>query len=1190
MTPYFLLNVFGRKMEIKYSILQFTNKKRLPLKHLSVIVFFLMFLLNSKTVNAQFPVQQQTQSNLRQKTFAVVADSILLDTLSIIPGTLIIAGMNDSLYQVDFVNAKIKWVLKPLLDSVRIQYRVFPFKLNQVMQRISFDSVMNNFYAKPIEFNDNRFSENKGLFDFGKLNYSGSFGRSISVGNRQDAVLNSNFNLQLSGMLGDSIMIAAAITDNNIPIQPDGTTQQLNEFDQVHLQFKKGGWQLNLGDIDIRQNQSYFLNFYKRLQGISYEAKNTISPKIVSTTLVSGSIAKGKFNRNIFQGLEGNQGPYRLKGANRELFFILLAGTERVFIDGELLQRGEDQDYIINYNTAEVTFTPKRMISKDSRIQVEFEYSDRNYLNSNLYVSQEVEFNKKLKIRFGAFSNSDAKNSQINQILDIKQKRFLTNLGDSIQHALYPTAFIDSFAAGSVLYQKIYFNTGTGIDSFYKYSTDPLLAKYSLSFVDVEKGKGNYVPEFNGANGKVFKFITPVAGIKQGQFEPVSILVTPKKQQLFNLGMDYVIDKNTSLKTEFAMSNYDVNTFSKLNQGDDKGYAVKFQLAKSSLLKKRNNLQLNTAFDYEYVDRQFKVLERLRNVEFLRDWGIETSLFPVNENIIKASAQIKSKSNHTIEYQVTNYNRSDNYNGFKNLLTQTGSLKSWQFNNQFNLIKFNGQISKGNFFRPALDVSKSIKKWNDLRLGVKYIVEENAVRNNQTDTLTFQSFSFDMYTLYLKSAEKNKNKFGINFFSRADKFIAGKEFVRGDRSYNLNLNTELTSNSNHQFFFNTTFRKLKVINPLVSKQKEEETILGRVEYIVNEWKGLLTGNVLYEIGAGQEQKRDFVYLEVPAGQGEFTWIDYNGDDIQQLNEFEIAMFRDQAKFIRIFTPSNQFIKSNYTTFNYSFGINPRSLFNNPDRRGWKKLVSKMNLQSSMQISKKSFASDNFEFDPFKYSISDTALITLNSVFVNTFSFNRYNGTWGIDLSNLRNNGKALLTYGYESRLLSEWAIKLRWNISRSISFDMNSKKGNNALFTPSFNNRNFDLDVYSIEPKIVFIQKTFFRLVTGYKFEEKQNAILYGGEKSVSNSLNLESKYNILQNSSINGRFSLNNIGYKFATNSTVSYIMLDGLLPGKNYIWSLGFTKRLINNLELNFQYDGRKPGTARTIHIGRASLTALF
>lgn len=1147
------------------------------------ISFLCVALFLSLRSSAQIPFVSPSASNLRQQYISSKADSLRLDSLSIIPNSVTINGVAKEDYRVDFVTAMLYWNKKPATDSLVVLYRVFPIKLNAIAQRMNYDSVKNNFYLAPVTIND---PNEKGIFNFGTLKAEGSFGRQIGFGNSQDAVVNSTLNLQLSGMLGDSIEVQAAITDNNVPIQPDGNTQQLNEFDQVYLQFRKKNWQLNLGDLELRQNQSYFLNFYKRLQGVAFQTTNPIGPTTVSKTLASGSIAKGKFTRNVFQGLEGNQGPYRLTGANNEFFFIVLANTERVFLDGVLLQRGEDQDYVINYNTAELTFTPKRMITKDSRIQVEFEYAERSYLNANLYLSQEFEFNKKTKLRLGVFNNGDAKNSQVNQVLDNDQKLFLGQLGDSIQRAFYPSAVVDTFAAGKILYEKIY----VGLDSFYRYSTDPNLAKYSLAFVDVKQGNGNYVPDFNGANGKVYRYVDPIGGVKQGSFEPVIILVTPKQQQIINLGLDYTLGKNTLLKAEVATSKYDVNTFSKIDDGDDRGFAAKFQLNNVKQFATKNKLQLTTALDYEFVQDKFKPLERLRNVEFSRDWGLALVTNPATENIIKVGAALQDNKSHSVSYQFINYNRSDHYNGFQNSLLHKASWKGWQFNNEFVATNFNGATSKGVFLRPVIDMSKELKKLDNWRVGVRYALEQNSARDKTTDTLTANAFSFDSYSVYLKSSELKPNKYGITFFTRSDKYQSGKDFIRGDRSYNLNLSAELLASDKRQLYFNTTFRKLKVYDFAVSKQQEDETILGRVEYVMNEMKGLLTGNMLYEVGAGQEQRRDFAYLEVPAGTGQYAWLDYNNDGVQQINEFELAAFPDQAKFIRIFTPTNEFIKANYIAFNYSINLNPRALLNRGDLKGIQKFISKLNLLTSLQINKKSLAKGNFEFNPFKYAIEDTALITLNTTILNTLSYNRSSTVWGVDLSNLRNNGKSLLTYGYESRKFNDWIAKFRWNMSRTISFTLNGKKGINALFTPQFNNRNYDLDIYSVEPMVSFIRGTSFRFVTGYKFESKTNDPTYGTEKSISHSLNLESKYNIVQNSSITGKFVFNNIDYNATANTTVSYIMLDGLLPGKNYLWSLGFTKRLLNNLEFSLQYDGRKPGTARTVHVGRASITALF
>ena len=326
-------------------------KKNHPLFTRAMLIFNLIFSGFVLTAKAQrppdkpsAPTQKNPLSNLRRKFLPVRQGKVQIDSTSIVPKTFLIAGIADSAYELDYVNANLTWKQKPNLDSVLVTYRVFPFKLNAVVKRLDYDSIANNFLIRPNLYDRGYPQGNDNFFNFGNITYNGSFGRALTFGNSQDAVVTSNLNLQISGFLADSIEISAAITDNNIPFQPDGSTAQINDFDKIFLQFKKKAWALSLGDIDLRQNQNYFLNFYKKLQETSFKTNNRLSKTISNKTLVSAAIAKGKFTRNIFQGLEGNQGPYRLQGANNELYFIVLAGTEKVYVDGLMLQRGEDQD------------------------------------------------------------------------------------------------------------------------------------------------------------------------------------------------------------------------------------------------------------------------------------------------------------------------------------------------------------------------------------------------------------------------------------------------------------------------------------------------------------------------------------------------------------------------------------------------------------------------------------------------------------------------------------------------------------------------------------------------------------------------------------------------------------------------------------------------------------------------------
>jgi hypothetical protein len=261
-----------------------------------------------------------------------------------------------------------------------------------------------------------------------------------------------------------------------------------------------------------------------------------------------------------------------------------------------------------------------------------------------------------------------------------------------------------------------------------------------------------------------------------------------------------------------------------------------------------------------------------------------------------------------------------------------------------------------------------------------------------------------------------------------------------------------------------------------------------------------------------------------------------------------------------------------------------------------KFIARINLQSSLQINKKEVARSLVEFNPFKAPLNDSSLITLNSSYINTFSFNRFSSKWGFDVNNSITSNKTLLTYGYESHKLDNWSVKGRVNITRNILFDVTGQQGVNQLITTNskFGGRNYKIEQYSMEPRVSYTRGANLRVIVGYKLSDKRN-IETAGEKALSNSLNSEIKYNILQSTSLQTKFTYNKIifGTKDAssnTNSPASYIMLDGLLPGQNFLWNLELTRRLSNNLEINIQYEGRKPGEAKTVHVGRASIRALL
>ena len=80
-----------------------------------------------------------------------------------------------------------------------------------------------------------------------------------------------------------------------------------------------------------------------------------------NASAVVGS-ARGKFHTMAFRGEDQNQGPYRLTGKDGGRRIMITAGSEKVWLNGNRLNRGESADYTIVYGQSELTFTPRHLI------------------------------------------------------------------------------------------------------------------------------------------------------------------------------------------------------------------------------------------------------------------------------------------------------------------------------------------------------------------------------------------------------------------------------------------------------------------------------------------------------------------------------------------------------------------------------------------------------------------------------------------------------------------------------------------------------------------------------------------------------------------------------------------------------------------------------------------------------------
>ena len=1163
---------------------------------------------------AMIKAQDFPLSNQHKLVFSTQEDRICIDTLSLIPSSIAIHHQHqktklDSRFY-DIVGECII-LRKPLpfgkKDSLILTYRVFPIDLRNHYRWIDSTKIGSKIEEIDIAFDLEEDKSTSILPDLKGLDYQGSFARGFTIGNNQSLVLNSSFNLQMAGKIANDIEIKAAITDENIPIQPEGNTQELREFDKIFIQLSKGATSLTAGDYELKSQNSYFLQYYKKLQGLT--AMTSVKTGEKSALNIRGSLAipKGQFARNIITPTEGNQGPYSLRGNNGERFLIIQSATERVFLDGQLLKRGIDEDYIIDYNRGIVTFTPQNLITKDTRIIIEFEYSDQQFQKS--LIATDLEWtHKSSKVYFNFITNQDSKLSGGARDISKEQKLILAQAGDNLSQAFVSGIdTIETFSPEIVTYEII---DSLGYTNILLHATDKNKTLVRARFSEVGIGNGNYIIQQGATNGRVYEWVIPINGIPQGSYEPIIPLVAPEQHQVFSFGAETKIRKNLFLQSELSLSRKDVNRFSDIDKKNDLGLSGRATL--SHLLpfgKEKKSPRLETTLTYEWVESKYRAFNPFRKTEFSRDWNINNNLSKSDELLPSVSTKLILPNIGDIRYSYSGYAQAGNYDGKKHGLSfqlNKGRIR-WISNTSY--LTSSSSLERTYFLRPKSDLSVAFlrkHKGEPGRIGVSYEQEDNQrfsqQANNQIDTLSLQSKRFEFYKLYVDFPSNKKFSSGL-FISQRKDFspafpinpLLYDKFLQNTSAIDFAWKGKWTASKMSRLNWQFTRRQLDITQKLLTTQKPQNTWLGKLDYYFKLPKDILSSTTTYELGSGQAPKLEYNYLKVDPGQGSYTWIDRNNDSLPQLDEFEIAPFSDQAEFLRVSIVTNEFVATNNIRFNQSIRLNPKRLL--AKKKGFLKQLSRVSTINSLRLYRRLKVLPNVEsWNPFG-TIVDSALVTTESSMINTIFWNKGDPKFEAQLGQKSNQNKSLLTSGGESRSLEAYFSRFRYRINRSINFEIKGEQGKRQQRAELFEQRNFNLKNLKGEIAFTHIHNRRVRNIISYTYNEKQNTI---GLKEQLTSHELKWAFTLTGKQKefttqrpirLRADLSVVKIDFNGSPNSSVGFTMLEGLRPGQNLLWSLTLDKQLTKSVIISLLYNGRQTGeNSKIVHTGSMQARALF
>lgn len=1067
-----------------------------------------------------------------------------------------------------------------IFDTLQITYNTLDLALKKEYKKRSLEIKYDEKFKDTIRVAKNEtggFSAEQ-IFGSG-MEKSGTLVRGFTVGTTRDFTLNSGLRLQLSGKLSDDIEIVAALTDENTPIQPEGNTERLDELDKVFIQVKHPNAIGTFGDYQLQKKIGEFGLIDRKLQGLEGEFNYAGQSGYFSV-----ASSKGKFNSNQYNGQDGVQGPYNLSGRNNEPSIIIIAGTEKVYLDGMEMKRGDNNDYTIDYSNSQITFTTKRLITSASRISIDFEYTDRQYSRNFFAAGVESEFmDKKVALKVQFTREGDDKNSPIDLVLSDQDKQILAAAGNDRYKASksgISLAVPDSLGAIHGIYSKVDTVINSNQYSYFVYNPGDPLSLYILSFSFVGEQQGDYIKQSLGN----YSFV----GINQGNYAPIIFLPMPELKQVGNIVLDLNPWNDVSLSLEYAGSLWDQNTFSTLDKDKDYGYArnIFFKLNPKKI--DIGNLSLGKiGFSYKdrFVQDRFTSPDRINEVEFNRNYNVAPTAVQPNEALREISLTLIPVNQLNINSNYGYLNRGDfTSNRFNN--TVTLSDKDYNVNYNLDYVGTQNQTLQSYWMRQK---GSAFYLFGKLKPGIEFLSENRKDRYSTNDSLLNGSLKYYEIDPYIQLIEFK----GLNFtakYSFRDDYVPLNGIMNNQANttseiYSINYNgiKEVQSSLNFTYSskkYTDIFKKTGLGN--------SETILIKSQTRFNFWKPI-TGDYYYEVSTQKTAKLEKVFVKVPQGTGNYKYLgDLNNNGLQDENEFEPTIYDGDYVLVTIPTdklyPIIDLKTSTKWRINFSDIFQGKSLGDNIGKAFSTETYWRVEENSQEEDYKKIYL---LHFSDFLNP--DKTIRGSNMIQQDLFLLEK-NQDLNFRFRYMQRKSLDQFNGGTEKAYSRERSMRINFKMIQEMSNQTDLVSTNDFNIAPITSNRARMITDNNITSD--FSYRPERNIEVGFKIKTGRSTDEYPVKPTVMNLNSQLLRFNLSFAGTGRLRIEIerDELNANVDKNVTLPFELLGANQLGKNYFWRFNFDYRMSANLQSTVSYDGRIQSGNKAVHTLRAEVRAYF